>query len=81
MFGSPLFDKAEISLPGGKKFKIVALNNSKDHPYIQSVKLNGKPYRKVWISHEDIMKGGVLELAMGSAPNEALFDAVGHGGE
>lgn len=81
VFGSPLFDKAEISLPGGKKFKIVALNNGKDHPYIQSVKLNGKPYRKVWISHEDIMKGGVLELAMGSAPNEALFDALGHGGE
>lgn len=72
VLGSPLFDKAEISLPEGKTFKIVALNNSPENKYIQSVKLNGKPYDKIWISHQDIMKGGMLELTMGSTPEQLL---------
>ena len=80
VFGSPLFDKVEIALPEGKKFMIVAVNNSKDNPYIQSVALNGKPYRKPWISHSDIMEGGILELTMGNTPQEP-FEAVCHDGQ
>ena len=72
ILGSPLFDKAEISLPEGKSFKIIALNNVPANKYIQSVKLNGKPYEKAWISHEDIMQGGVLELTMGSVPEKSF---------
>lgn len=72
ILGSPLFDKAEISLPEGKSFKIIALNNVPANKYIQSVKLNGKPYEKAWISHEDIMQGGVLELTMGNVPEKSF---------
>ena len=35
-------------------------------------KLNGKPYEKAWISHEDIMQGGVLELTMGNVPEKSF---------
>lgn len=62
-FGSPLFDKAEIAVPGGT-FTVVAHGNSADNKYISSVKLNGKPYNELFINYSDIMKGGVLELEM-----------------
>ncbi len=70
VFGSPLFDKASVRLPGGKTFDIVAENNSKDNVYIQSVTLNGQPYEKSYITYEDVMKGGNLTFVMGNTPNK-----------
>jgi putative alpha-1,2-mannosidase len=69
VFGSPLFNEAEIELPGDKSFKIIAENNSAENLYIQSAELDGKPYEKSFITHKDILKGGVLKLTMGSKPN------------
>ena len=69
VLGSPLFDKAEIGLPGGKAFSIVAENNSNKNLFIQSVTLNGKPYIKSFITHKQILEGGELVLTMGSNPN------------
>ncbi|MGL5620249.1 MAG: glycoside hydrolase domain-containing protein, partial [Tannerellaceae bacterium] len=40
--------------------------------YIQSVKLNGKPYTKSYIIHNDIMNGGTLEFEMGPEPNKSF---------
>ena len=37
--------------------------------YIQKVKLNGKEYTKNYISHDDIMNGGIIEFEMGNSPN------------
>nr|WP_321356270.1 GH92 family glycosyl hydrolase [uncultured Draconibacterium sp.] len=69
VFGSPLFDEATINLPDGKTFTIQAKNNSKENIYIQSVELNGQAYSKSYITHQDIMAGGVLSYVMGSTPN------------
>ena len=66
-FGSPLFDKAEIEVPGGR-FTIIAENNSGENRYIQSVTLNGKAYTKGYLSHGDIIAGGELVLKMGAEP-------------
>lgn len=63
-FGSPLFDKAEISVPGGV-FRITAENNSPINCYIQSITLNGQPYTKGYIEHSDIAAGGDLVIKMG----------------
>ncbi|WP_214228919.1 GH92 family glycosyl hydrolase [Pedobacter sp. B4-66] len=62
---SPVFNKVEI----GGKFTIEAKNNSAQNIYIQSAKLNGKPYKKVYLDHQDITRGGKLELIMGNQPN------------
>ena len=75
VFGSPLFDKASIKLPKGKTFDIVAQNNSKQNIYIQSVKLNGKPYTKSYITYNDIVNGGNLTFVMGSTPNKQFGTA------
>jgi predicted alpha-1,2-mannosidase len=70
LIGSPLFDKATLSLPGGKTFTITANNNGPQKPYIQGAKLNGGNFDKVFLSHEEITRGGGLDFQMGSAPNE-----------
>ncbi len=69
---SPVFNDVEIKLDSnyysGKTFRIIAHNNSKENIYIQTIKLNGKPLDRFWISHEEITKGGVLEFEMGPGP-------------
>jgi putative alpha-1,2-mannosidase len=45
------------------------VKNGPDCPYIQSMTLNGKPYNKSFITHQNIMNGGMLKIIMGSKPN------------
>ena len=68
--GSPLFPVAKMHLGNGKVFTILAKNASDQNKYIQSAKLNGKEWNKPWITHQDIMDGGTLELVMGDQPNK-----------
>lgn len=72
VFGSPLFDKATLRLPGGRTFEIRAENDPAKNIYIQSVKLNGQPYENSYITYDDIMAGGTLTFVMGPQPNEAF---------
>ncbi len=66
-FGSPLFDRAEIKVPGGV-FIVEAAGNSSENIYIQGVTLNGKPYTKPYIAFSDIKAGNVLRFEMGPEP-------------
>ena len=66
-FGSPLFDKAEIDVPGGT-FTIVAENNSNENKYIRRVWLDGRPYTKPYIDYAEIMRGAELRFEMGAEP-------------
>ncbi|WP_286847358.1 GH92 family glycosyl hydrolase [Proteiniphilum sp. UBA5463] len=67
--GSPVFEKITIDLPNGKQFIINAYNNSGENKYIQRASLNGSDLTKCWFSHEDLVKGALLELQMGDKPN------------
>ncbi len=62
--GRPLFDEVKIQLENGKVFTVKAINNAPERKHIQSVKLNGKALSEMFFSHEDLMKGGVLEITM-----------------
>ena len=70
---SPVFSKIIINLDAkyysGKTFIIIATNNSSANIYIQSMKLNGKPLDRHWISHQEITEGGLLEMEMGPTPS------------
>jgi predicted alpha-1,2-mannosidase len=70
VFGSPMFDEVTIKVPENKTMVITTKNNGRHHPYIQSVKLNGKPYTKTYIDHATLLKGGTLEFTMGKEPNK-----------
>ena len=75
VFGSPLVDSYIILLPSGSTFRANIVNNSKENIYIQSIVLNGKPYNKSYITHHDLMVGGIMEMKMGKLPNK-LFGAL-----
>jgi putative alpha-1,2-mannosidase len=74
VLGSPLFDKATIHLENGNSFSVEAIDNSAENIYIQSVELNGKrcdsSFIFQFISHEEIMQGGILRIRMGNKPND-----------
>lgn len=69
---SPVFSRIELDLDdhyySGNKFVIEARNNSENNIYIKQVKLNGKPLDRWWITHEEIVHGGILELEMAECP-------------
>lgn len=69
LIGSPLFDRATITLPGGKKFVVTANANGPQRPYIQSAKLNGATFNKSFLDHREITNGGELVFEMTSAPD------------
>ncbi len=66
-FGSPLFDEATVNLENGKQFKMMTVNNSKENKYIQSITLNGEKINRNYISHKEIMDGGIIIFTMGNA--------------
>ncbi|AUP80065.1 GH92 family glycosyl hydrolase [Flavivirga eckloniae] len=68
--GAPYYESATVNLENGNTFTVKAHNLSDANFYVQSVKLNGEIYNKTFISHDDIMNGGVLEFTMGEAPNK-----------
>jgi predicted alpha-1,2-mannosidase len=68
--GSPLFDKAQITLGNQKKLTIETKNNAKENMYVQSAEFNGKPLVNCWLYRDELMKGGSLVFTMGSQPNQ-----------
>lgn len=64
VLGSPIFDSVTLTFPDGKHFRIKAENNSRENKYIRSARLNGAPYEKTFIRHEDMVKGGTLIFKM-----------------
>jgi predicted alpha-1,2-mannosidase len=76
VFGSPNATEATLHLENGNTFVIKAPALTDANIYIRSVRLNGEPYSKAYLTHEDIMRGGELFFEMSDAPNrERLFGA------
>jgi putative alpha-1,2-mannosidase len=67
--GSPLFDRATLTLPAQKTFVITADHNGPQHPYIRSAKLNGQAFDKVYLTHGQLVNGGEIVFDMVSAPD------------
>ena len=73
--GTPLFDEITIHT-GSEAFTIKAENRNEVNHYIQSATLNGKPFNRAYLLHEEINKGGALVLTMGPKPNKSWGLAV-----
>jgi putative alpha-1,2-mannosidase len=74
VFGSPLFKKASVKLPNGNLLTIETMGDPAENRYISEVNWNGEPYRKSWISHEDLSRGGKLIFVMTDQPADAFDD-------
>ena len=64
--GTPLYPEMKLHLANGKTFTVRAKGVSRENWLVKSVKYNGEPYDKTYITHEQIMSGGLLELEMGA---------------
>ncbi|MBP1840058.1 GH92 family glycosyl hydrolase [Formosa algae] len=69
--GSPIFEKATLSISEDKTFVIEAEHVSAQNIYIQSATLNGELFNQSSISHETIKHGGTLHFVMGDTPNKS----------
>lgn len=67
---NPLFQRAAIHLTSDKTFEISAPNNTSSTIYVQKRTLNGKEYTPTYITHQEIVMGGSLQVEMGASPNE-----------
>lgn len=68
-FGSPIIDEAKLTVRDGT-FTIHVHDNSPENIYIRRIRLNGGDYKGRYLDYEDIARGGVLEIYMGSDPRD-----------
>lgn len=70
VLGAPYLPYVKLKLPNGNILEIKAPGVSDSKRYVRSLKINGKIYDKTYITHDDILKGGVMEYCMASVPNK-----------
>jgi predicted alpha-1,2-mannosidase len=66
--GSPLFPKVTLSLAGGHKLVLRAPNASAGTPYVRSVRLNGAPIQRTWLTWRELRRGATLRFDLGATP-------------
>lgn len=62
--GSPLVDKAVLTLENGKTVTIEAVNQSPVNVHVKKVEWNGQPLKDWSIPHSELVKGGTLRFRM-----------------
>ena len=77
VIGAPQLPRAAIHLPSGRTFTVVAEGLSERNLYVQSARLDGRPYDRAFLRHEDLVAGGTLTFVMGPAPNPAWASSPG----
>ena len=70
VIGAPYLPYLKLTLPNGNTFEVKAPLVSDRNRYVKEVRLNGKPYTKLYLTHEDILAGGTLEFVMAPKPNK-----------
>ncbi len=64
ILGAPQLPKITIELAKDKQFVIEAVDYSPDNIHVKKVELNGKELTGNSITHQDIVKGGILKFYM-----------------
>ena len=68
VLGAPFLPEISLRLDNGNTFTVKAPAVSSRNRYVKSVRLNGRPYTKRYLTREDIIRGGVLEFEMTGRP-------------
>ena len=69
VLGAPFLPLIKLHLPGGNTLEIRAKGVSDSRRYVKSVTLNGHPLSRLYITHDELLQGGILEFQMQSRPN------------
>ena len=64
---TPIFSTVKVHLPKGD---IIIKGGSEKNIYIQSMKLNGKPYENTWLDWKDLSNGATIDYNTSGKPNK-----------
>lgn len=70
VIGSPIFDKVTIHLKNGKDVIVNAKGQGENNCYVNSLRVNGNPYDKAFVTFEQLRDGCTLDFEMSSKPNK-----------
>jgi predicted alpha-1,2-mannosidase len=69
VIGSPLFTRATVHLDNGRSIVVNAPDNSGRNVYVQSLRVNGKPWNKIYLTQSQLASGARLDFTMGDKPS------------
>jgi predicted alpha-1,2-mannosidase len=69
VIGSPLFKKVTVKLENDKTLIIEAPKNKKENRYVNKLWWNGQERTANWVSHQELMQGGILKFEMSDRAN------------
>jgi predicted alpha-1,2-mannosidase len=70
VIGAPYLPYVKLTLPNGNVLEIKAPKVSDRNRYVQSLRINGKLYDKLYLTHAMLLQGGTFEFKMGASPNK-----------
>jgi putative alpha-1,2-mannosidase len=53
----------------GRVLKIIGEGASARSPYVQELRLNGRPYESTWLPFDRFERGATLQFKLGDRPN------------
>ena len=68
LIGSPLFNRADVQFGPDQAFAIETDGGGTESPYVQSVLLDGEPFKRPYLCWRDLCSGGTLSVKMTSTP-------------
>lgn len=71
ILGSPLFEKATVTLENGKSFTITANGNDPDRRYVESMTVDGKEHTANYVTHKQLTDGADIHFTMSDTPNRS----------
>lgn len=69
VIGTPFLPYMQINLSNGKTIIIKAPKVSSRNKYIKSIRVNGKPFTKLYFTHNQLVNGITIEYEMTDKPN------------
>jgi predicted alpha-1,2-mannosidase len=72
VIGSPLFSEIRIHLENGSDFLVRTRGNGSGNKYIRKAVMNGEPFTRAFITHQQVMAGGDIRFLMGSKEQPVL---------
>jgi predicted alpha-1,2-mannosidase len=68
--GSPAIKTAVVNLENGNTFSVETIDQSDKNVYVKKVLLNGQLLNRLYITHDEIIKGGKMTFYMSAKPTK-----------
>ena len=70
VLGAPYMPFFDVTLENGKHITVKAPGVSDKRRYVRAVRINGKPYTKLYVTHKMLTDGCTIEFDMSATPNK-----------